>query len=204
MRHRGQCKTCAHPERARIELQCCNGVTHARVAMQFGISSDSVWRHMRRHTTAEARAKLKLLGLSDSKVDVEALKRSESESLLQNLIGERVRLSRLADRAESIGSIGDATRASRAIIDVLGLVGKVLGELNVGRVTVHQSVVMSADWFRLRGVLASALRPFPAAQAAVLQALRDYERSQGVDVNGARAIELPREALEYERKPAGA
>jgi hypothetical protein len=44
------------------------------------------------------------------------LKRTESEGLLQNLVHERARNQRIADRAEAIDDFGNATRASLAAL----------------------------------------------------------------------------------------
>jgi hypothetical protein len=179
-----------------------NGVTHAKVGAQFGISTDSVWRHMRKHVGEDGKARLRIVGASDPKIDLEALKRCESESLLQNLIAERVRLQRLADTAETGGNVGDAVKAARATVEVLALVGKLLGELRTGGTTITtNTVLLSSSWFELRRVITVALRPHPAAQKAVLDALREHERAGGVSVTGARSVELPPLTLEHQPPP---
>lgn len=167
-----------------------NGVAARKVAAQFGLSSDSVWRHGRRHMSAEQKAKLMVAGASDAKIDLERLKRTESESLLQNLIAERARQQRIADLCESIRDYAGATRASMQVVHTTEVIAKLLGELKFGHTTINQSFLYSPDWFQIRSLMVVALRPYPAAQQAVLAALRQYEGSQGADVTGARSIAL--------------
>ncbi len=127
---RGTCKTCAHPERPRIELMLANGVSAPKVSAQFGLTRHAVWRHFNDHVTEERKAKL-AVGSSIPEADLAALKKNESDSLLANLIHERTRLQRLSDRAETVGNLQDATRASKGVIDVLTVIAKVLGDLRV-------------------------------------------------------------------------
>ena len=44
-RHRAQCSICAHPERAEIKQAFVNWVSPVRIAAQFKVSSDAVYRH---------------------------------------------------------------------------------------------------------------------------------------------------------------
>lgn len=195
---RGQCKTCKHPERARIELALANGVDCARAARQFfpGEGKHSIWRHWKNHVSQERKDSLRLVGLSDTKVDLDTLKRIESESLLQNLIYERARLQRIADKCETVGNFQDATRSSSALVRVLELTAKYLGELHTSGLTINNNFLLSPDWVQLRQTIAAALRPYPDAQRAVLAAVRDHESQRGTEVTYARAIERP--ALTHE------
>ncbi len=187
----GKCKTCSSPDRSRIELALANGVTTTAAARQFGISSHSLWRHWKRHVSPERKASLLVVGASDQKIDLDALKRIESESLLQHLIAERARLTRIAYACEGAGNFQDATRASTAVMRTLELTAKLLGELRAYSSTtnVTNNFLLSPDWMQLRQVIAVALRPYPDAQRAVLTAIRSMELDRGADVSHARAIE---------------
>ena len=44
-RHEQQCHICAHPQRADIEEAFVNWVSSARIAKQYGISRDAIYRH---------------------------------------------------------------------------------------------------------------------------------------------------------------
>lgn len=191
----GKCTVCQHPERTRLELALANGVGLMKAARQFGVSKDSAGRHWRRHVPDARKASLRVTGISDPKVDLEALKRVESESLLQNLITERARLQRIADACERVANFQDATRASSALVKLLTLVAQYLGELRTGNTTITQNFLLSTDWLGLRRVIATALRPYPEAQRAVLAAIREHESGSGVEITPARAIERTAPAL---------
>lgn len=190
-----RCRVCEHPDRARIELQLANGVAIAKAARQFGVSRDSAWRHWGNHVQDDRKASLRVTGISDPKVDLEALKRIESESLLSNLITERVRLQRIADLCEKVGNYQDATRSSAAVVKVLALAATYLGELRTGNTTINNNFLLSPDWIQLRRVIVASLRPFPEAQRALLSAVREHESATGVEVTHARAVERGTPAL---------
>src|SRR5216683_6849857 len=64
----------------------------------------------------------------------------------------------------------------KALLFNLEVEGKLLGEIGrVAPATINQNLIVSADYLKLRQLLLSALRPFPAARAAVLAALRSVE-----------------------------
>ena len=44
-----QCRTCAHPEVARIDFLCASGAQLNAVAAQFAISQTSVYHHFKKH-----------------------------------------------------------------------------------------------------------------------------------------------------------
>lgn len=191
----GKCRTCGHPERARIELALANGVDASRVARQFFAGDKAarfaVRRHWIKHVTAAKKDSLRLVGLSDPKVDLDKLKTIEAESLLQNLVYERARLQRIADASEAVGNFQDATRSSTALVRLLELTAKYLGELRVGHTTINNNLLLSPDWVQLRRIIVTALRPYPEAQRAVVAAVREYEAGSGVEVSARHAIELP-------------
>jgi hypothetical protein len=194
-----KCKTCHHANRARIEMQLANGVSMMKIARQFeGLTKWGLSRHFRKHVSEARKNKLKVTGLSDAKVDLEALKRAEGESLLQNLVSERSRFQRLADTCESAGNFADSIRAASGVVNILSVIAKLLGEIRTGNTTINNSFLLSPDWLNIRRALATALRPFPEAQRSVLSALRTLESSAGVEITHAHAIERP--ALEHVRE----
>jgi hypothetical protein len=75
-----------------------------------------------------------------------------------------------------------AISAESAITANLALEAKLLGQLvNVHDVR-HTSVLISADYLRLRSTLIAALKPFPAAAAAVGAALHRLETEAARDI----------------------
>lgn len=51
-----RCAICKHGERHRIEALHTAGVSLDRLAKQFDVHRDAVWRHMANHVTDEAKA----------------------------------------------------------------------------------------------------------------------------------------------------
>jgi hypothetical protein len=197
---------CAHAERARIELALANDPRDhgcARIARDYGLCRMSVWRHWKRHVPADRKERLRLGASRNPGLDLDALKRREGESLLANLVAERVRLLTLADAAEVARDFLTAIKASSALLKFYDLQARLLGEIRTGGTTIN-TVFLSGDWFRLRRVIAEALRPFPDAQRAVLTAVRELEAAGGAEVNTAHAIELPPPPVEREERAADA
>lgn len=196
----GRCKVCGHSQKPVIELRCANGPRRApQIAREFGLSKDSVLRHWNNHVSAERKARLVInTGFAaDPGVNLEALKRSESEGALQYLVNERTRLMRVADHCETISDYVNSIRASGGILKVTELIAKLLGDLKLGSTTINQNFLLSPDWFQLRRVIAQSLRPFPDAQLAVLSALREHERLAGTEVSEARTVDITRTAIEH-------
>jgi hypothetical protein len=198
-----KCKTCHHAERARIELALANGVAMPKIARQYGnLTKQNLSYHWLRHVSQARKERLRVVGAADVEIDVVALKRAEGESLLQNLIAERARLQRIADLCEGVSNYQDAVRASTAVVRVLELIAKYLGEIKTGSTTINQNFLLTPDWVNLRRVIGVALRPHPEAQRAVLDAVRAHESAAGVDITHAHAIERP--ALEHAREGTNA
>jgi hypothetical protein len=59
-RRQGRCKTCAHPERPRIDYLLCTGTPLKATARKFGLSATSVYQHYRNHVSAEYKAAIKI------------------------------------------------------------------------------------------------------------------------------------------------
>lgn len=186
-----RCRICEHPDRKRIELMLANGVASRVTAGRFEVQRDAVWRHGRNHMTAELKAKLKVRGFTDPAVDLKALRRAESESLLSNLIAERARQARLADKAEEAGDTPGATKASMAVVHTLGTIGKLLGELRTGGTTITQNILVNPDWHAIRRVLVDTLRPYPEAARNVARALQAFEASRVPVIEGEAVTALP-------------
>jgi len=56
-RHEAGCKLCAHPEREEIESQWCSWTNTSELAKQYGLSRDSIYRHVAAFNLSERRAK---------------------------------------------------------------------------------------------------------------------------------------------------
>ena len=68
-----------------------------------------------------------------------------------------------------------AVAVERAITDNLNLVSKLLGMIVQRHDVRTTSILVSADYLKLRAVIVAALRPYPDAARAVGAALADIE-----------------------------
>src|SRR5262245_23765998 len=76
--------------------------------------------------------KASLLAGPDLNIDLDALRRTESQSLLGNLVALRHRLFGQLDRAEEEDNLYGFARVSAQLHENLEVTGRLLGDLNVG------------------------------------------------------------------------
>lgn len=105
-----KCNTCEHPRRAEIEISLSRNVPLDVVARRFDVGRSSLHRHKTEHMAPELTAKLKIADQIED-VDLEALRRRESDGVLQNIIAQRGRLYRIADAAAEAGDVRGAVAA---------------------------------------------------------------------------------------------
>jgi hypothetical protein len=187
MSKRGKtCRTCAHRERAAIDLALSRGVSPPAVARRYKLGPDSVYRHARNHLTAALRAKL-LCG-PDLDIDLDRLRETESQSLLANLVALRHRLFATFDLAEEHGDTHLISRISAQLHHNLEITGKLLGDLGVGSTSIT-NVLIQPQYVEMRVELVRALAPFPEAKQAVAAVLHTLE-NKAADAIKADAREL--------------
>lgn len=167
------CTICEHPNRAEIELALANAVPCRIIAKRFECHKDAAWRHGNKHMDAELKARLKTSG-QDQPVDLERLRITESEGLLQHLVAVRGRLYRALDNAEVIGIPADVAKVAGPLHKNLELTGKLLGDLKTGSTT-NNVLILSPQYHELRTGLVQALSPFPEARVAVVALLQRLE-----------------------------
>ncbi len=56
-RHEAGCKVCSHPDRKQIEDEWCAWANTTKLAKQYGLSRDSLYRHVAAFTLREKRGK---------------------------------------------------------------------------------------------------------------------------------------------------
>jgi hypothetical protein len=177
----GTCVICNHDRKVELELGLVAKVPLATLASRYEVSIDSLKRHSRNHLSASAAAAL-ALNLAPTAVDLERLSKSESESLLGNLVTQRARLAGIAEKALADGELGDAIRAERATTDVLALTSKLLGMIVARSASTVTHVTLDPRYLRMRQALVEVLRPHPEIAAKVAAALREIEASDAADI----------------------
>jgi hypothetical protein len=101
-----------------------------------------------------------LVAKRPTEIDLDALRVSEAEGLLGQLVHQRARLQQHLDMAMSVGNLQGAVQAERVVLSNLETVGKLLGTLAQHHVVTRASVLVSEDYLRLRQTLITTLRPF--------------------------------------------
>jgi hypothetical protein len=121
----GICSFCTSPHRREIDLALVAKVSSPVIAARFGVSRDSVKRHRQRHLSAVQAAAL-ATAMKPSAVDLEALQRSEGESLLGQLLAQRATLQTYGQTAFEAKNYQAAISAERGVTANLDLLSKVL------------------------------------------------------------------------------
>jgi hypothetical protein len=187
----GICSCCASPHRREIDLALVARVPCSVIGRRFEVSGDSVERHGKNHLSAVQVAAL-ASAMRPSAIDLEALQRSEGESLLGQLLAQRATLQVIGAAAFEAKNYQAAVAAERAVTNSLDLLSRVLGLIINRHETKSTTLLVSADYLELRACLIEALRPFPEAAHAVGIALRSLEDKAAADIkakaNGSMAL----------------
>jgi hypothetical protein len=178
---KGNCGVCRHPRRDMIDLGLVCGEPHAVLSERFQLSHDSIRRHSQNHLPPQVRAAV-MTQLAPSAVDLEALQRSESESLLASLIGQRARLAILASKAVEDGLPSVAVRCEAAVLNNLELVSRLLGQLVSRSEITTKSMLLTPDYLAVRRILVEELRPHPELAARIA------ERIAAIETQAAESI----------------
>jgi hypothetical protein len=180
------CTICNNKSRSQIEIALVHRVSARVIAARFDCSKDAVLRHSKAHLTPVQRAAL-LAAQRPTDIDLEALRTSEAEGLLSQLVAQRARLQQSAELSLELGDVRGAVVAEGAITANLSLVGKLLGQLVTRYDVRHTSLLISPDYLRLRSTLIAALRPYSDAARAVGAALHRLESDAATDITAAAA-----------------
>lgn len=189
------CATCLHPEKGRIEFKLAAGEPVAAIARAFGLSERALHRHWANHVSQLE--KVEMVGGKAVMANLAERSRAEDRSLLDYLAILRSSLMRLFLDAQKKGDKAGAGMISQRLLAVLEVTGKITGEIReaangttVNILNANGSLPPpSAEMARVQGAVIGALRPYPDARAAVIQALdalADKETSSGA-VQGALA-----------------
>jgi hypothetical protein len=194
------CTVCRHPDRVRIEANRLVGVMLKDLAREFGLSIPAIWRHMREHVSAEAKAEI----LADVPLREIAERAAKEGMSLLDYYG--IVRGTVFKQLIAAGSINDrpavATLAGRAV-DVLESIGKLTGELRQlapQSVTNNTAIFVNSPVFvQLEEMLVKRLAPHPAALKDVLEGLNELAGSAPEGV--AMPLRGPPAAIEHEVRP---
>lgn len=150
------CTICTHPERSKIDRALLDGEAYRTIAKRYGAGPSAVLRH-REHLPSE-------LVKAQAAEEV-----AHADNLLEQVKSLQTRALSILDRADLAGDLRTALSAIREARGNLELLAKLLGELQQEGTTVN--VYSTPEWLTLRGVVTSALQPYPDAARAVSRAL---------------------------------
>jgi hypothetical protein len=183
---------CSHEARHQIEIGLTHQVPSRVLGQRFNLSHHAILRHAKNHLTPAMRAAI-LAAQKPTEIDLDALRTSESEGLLAQLVTQRARLQQQGDLALTLGDVRGCVAVESAVTANLTLVAKLLGQLVTHHDVRHTNLLISPDYLKLRQVLLEALRPFPDAARAVGAALHRLESDVAHDITpkaaAARVIE---------------
>lgn len=169
-----RCTVCDHADRASIELGLANKVPIRVLGKRYGLHQDAVYRHGKNHMPPELHAQLMTRGRLTA-ADLENLRVTESEGVLQHLVAVRARLYGLMDCAEQMDDYKGAAVISGHILRNLEVTAKLLGDLHTGSVTVTNNLLVMPEFHALRTTIMQALRHHPEARTDVVRALQHFE-----------------------------
>ena len=172
---RGTCSTCLHAERARIDWLLCTGGTRSAVARKFGLSSDSVERHARKHISSEYRASVKI-GPFKSEAELRRLVAENSASVVENLTSIYGGLASRWLSAFESGSDQTLTMLTKEMLRVLDMRARISKELAPPS-TIVTNILSLPLFGELQATLLRVLGSHPEARREVILAFRDLERN---------------------------
>ena len=154
---------CGHPERESIDRALLDNEPYRAIADRTGTSRAALQRHRENHIPASLiRA-----------VVVEAI--TAADDLLDRLVGYENRIGRMLDRVERAGDARTFFAGMREARACLALLAELRGELD-RRPTL--TLIASPEWLEVRGVILTALTPYPEARLAVAARLSQLDAGQ--------------------------
>ena len=158
-----QCRTCAHPEVARIDFLCASGAQLNAVAVQFAISQTSIYHHFKKHVSERYK---RIVGASRLETFEELLKKAaeggaETLDILDLLIrGHTQQWSVSLDSGSGLGMVQHASKSLAAT----ELKAKITRELVPG-----PSLQVNNYLLHDAAQIVNVLHEHPEAAEAVLQ-----------------------------------
>jgi len=184
------CQVCKHPERARIELLHASGVSLDKIAEKFGVSRDSVFRHMHRHVEPSAVASY-LAGAAQI-ADLAMIAAEESGSVLDHLKILRSALFRSLDMTAKAGDHSSVVTISGALLKVLRQLGTLSGEIQQAASTVisisnNAVIISSPPFLALQQGLLEIARKHPGARGDIVSLFARLDQQFAQDGNARPA-----------------
>ena len=150
------CTVCNHKDVDEINKRLISGESYRSIAKQFEASESAIYRHKESHIPEV------LLKSNEIKYIISA------DSLLKKVKEEEDFVREMRVSAAADGDIKVALTAVDRALKCIELYAKVLGIIK-DQPTIN--IALSSEWIELRTTIVTALKPFPEARRAVIDAL---------------------------------
>jgi hypothetical protein len=174
-----KCAVCNHAERHRIEMLSTAGQSLEKLAQQFGLHKDCIWRHMQRHVTDDAKAGY-LVGPSRLAKLIETAA-IENGSVIDYYGLIRSILVRQLTAASDKGDAYAASAVARVLNDTLRELGRVTGQVTqlattqISITNNHLSVINSQPFAELQSGLLRVCSRHPDARQDIIALFRELD-----------------------------
>jgi len=183
-----QCSVCQHPRRPEIDHSLANRVSEHRVAKRFGVSRDAIHRHKKRHLPPQLEAALLSRNGAPSPIDLEQLRKDESEGVLQTLIWQKAHVLQQIDTAIMNHDPVAVSRFHDVLLKNTQTIAKIVGELATHSKHITNNFLIAPEYLELRHAVIQALAPFPDARRAVALKLQALERQPPPEIDHVPAV----------------
>lgn len=154
------CTVCTHADRPAIDQALVAGESFRNVSERFGTSATALFRHKAEHLPAAL-------------VQAQAAEQvARADDLLSQLLSLQADARRIGKKAEDAGDLRTALAGVRELVRIVELTAKLVGELDERP---QVTLTTAPEWLLVRAALLEALRPYPAARAAVAARLAAME-----------------------------
>jgi hypothetical protein len=167
----GRCHICQHVERQRMEMLCAGGATMRSVSAKFGVNRESLRRHYVDHVEPER--KIALTFGPVQRAHLESHLAEESTSVIDHYRAVRSGLYALYDAAVTAGDRTGGALVAGRLLTCLDSMAKLTGQwlqspMVVNNNTQNNVFINDPGFAAFQSQLIAALRPHPAARAAVI------------------------------------
>lgn len=157
------CTVCSHPARESIDSAIIRRAPYRDIARRFGVSKDSLSRHLNEHLAEYVQKALSEYGTGKGIRVLDRLGRTVE------------RLDAFLDAAEDNGDGAEFRANAAELRKQLELIAKLQGVLaQEGTTNIH----LNAEWLRIEAVLVRALDRYPDAQDALVRALEEMPNAR--------------------------
>jgi hypothetical protein len=180
---RVRCQVCHHQERVRIEALRTAGVSLDKLAEQFAIPRDAIWRHCERHVSDETKVGY-LLG--PAKVaDLANAAADESRSVIDNLPITRSIIMNALDKSAQANKPYEVDRLSGRMVEVMREIGRITGEVrDFASTTINVSnnvqILNSQPFMELQSGLLQVCASHPEARADIIRLFHELDARHSV------------------------